>query len=55
MVDNDGKGLALKLDTFVIFLMQRRFALWSKVWGVTEEHRQDVMSGAAFLGWFRSP
>lgn len=45
MVDNDGKGLALKLDTFVIFLMQRRFALWSKVWGVTKEHRQDVTAG----------
>lgn len=36
MVDNDGKGFALKLDRFVIFLMQGRPDLWSKAWCVTK-------------------
>ena len=36
MLDNDGKGFALKLDRFVIFLMQGRLDLWSKAWCVTK-------------------
>lgn len=36
MVDNDGKGFALKLDKFVIFLMQGRLDLWRRAWFVTK-------------------
>lgn len=36
MVDNDGKGFALKLGSFVIFLMQGRLDLWSKARCVTK-------------------
>jgi len=32
MVANDGKGFALKRDSFVIFLMQGGLDLWSKAW-----------------------